>query len=198
MSQPATATRLILASSSPFRRMLLERLALDFEALSPDIDETAAANEQARDLVQRLAREKCLAIARQHPGAIVIGSDQVADLDGAIIGKPGNRENAIAQLLNQAGRTVFFHTGVCVKPPGDADPLQALVTVTTRFRRLTRSEIERYVDAEDVTGTAGSIKSEGLGITLVEAIESDDPTALIGLPLIRLREMLARAGLKRP
>ncbi len=189
---------LILASGSRWRRELLDRLGLDYEAIAPDVDETARPQEFAYTLVQRLALAKAQVVLHEYPGSIVIGSDQVADLDGQIIGKPGTRENAVMQLQQQSGRTVLFHTGVCVLAPGLAQPLQELVTVKTVFRELELAEIERYVDAEDVTSTAGSIKSEGLGITLVKSIQSDDPSALIGLPLIALRRMLAVAGLALP
>lgn len=193
--QPAD---IILASSSPWRKQLLESLQLDFSTISPDIDETPGRDEFAVHLVQRLARGKCMAVAEAHGDRIVIGSDQVADLDGRIIGKPGSREAAIEQLKQQSGRTVLFHTGLCVKSPGLSEPMEDVVTVKTRFKRLTEDQITRYVDAEDVTATAGSIKSEGLGIALVEAISSDDPSALIGLPLISLCSMLKKAGVTLP
>lgn len=189
---------LILASSSRFRQQMLTRLGVAFSSQSPDIDETPRADEPAIALVQRLACGKAGRVAAQHPQALVIGADQVAELDGAIIGKPGDRATAIQQLQRQSGRSVAFHTGLCLFAPGQAQPAVATDTVMTRFRALTTAEIERYVDAEDVTATAGSIKSEGMGITLLEAIESSDPTALIGLPLIALRRMLAQAGLALP
>lgn len=189
---------LILASSSRFRRQLLTRLGVAFSTESPDIDETPAADEPAVDLVLRLARGKAQRVAEQNPQALVIGADQVAELDGRIIGKPGDRATAIAQLQQQSGRTVRFHTGLCLCVPNRTAPLTATDTVITRFRTLTTAEIERYVDSEDVTATAGSIKSEGLGISLLEAIESSDPTSLIGLPLIALRRMLAQNGVAVP
>ena len=195
---PVRTPPLILASSSRWRRELLDRFGIDYQTISPDVDETARTDEFAYTLVQRLAVAKAQAVFDVHADSIVIGSDQVADLDGQIIGKPGNRETAIEQLQRQSGRTVLFHTGVAVLAPGLAQPLQALVTVKTIFRELELAEIERYVDAEDVTSTAGSIKSEGLGITLVKSIQSDDPSALIGLPLIALRQMLAQVGLVLP
>ena len=198
MDTLSTPPALILASSSRWRRALLDRLGLHYEVVAPEVDETPQADEPADALVLRLARAKAEAVAREHPRHVVIGSDQVAGLDGAIIGKPGSRARAIEQLQRQSGREVHFHTGVCVIAPDLAEPLTELSTVRTRFRALTREQIERYVDAEDVTATAGSIKSEGLGITLVEAIESDDPSALIGLPLIALRRMLDQAGLGLP
>lgn len=188
---------IILASSSPWRRALLERLDLPHRAVAPDIDETAHDGEAPATLVTRLARAKAEAVAAAHPEAIVIGSDQVADLSGTILGKPGTVARAKEQLRAQSGRAVVFRTGVCVCAPG-APPDIAAVDVTTHFRALDEAEIERYVAAEDVTGTAGSIKSEGLGITLVDAIHSDDPSALVGLPLITLRGMLARAGAALP
>lgn len=189
---------IILASSSRFRQQLLTRLDLAFITASPDIDETPGTNEPAIDLVQRLAQGKAGRIAEQYPQVLVIGADQVAELDGTIIGKPGNRETAIRQLQKQSGRTVTFHTGLCLFVPNQKEPDVTTETVITRFRSLSTAEIERYVDSEDVTATAGSIKSEGRGITLLEAIESSDPTTLIGLPLIALRQMLARAGVALP
>lgn len=188
---------LVLASASPWRRELLARLGLAFAAIPADIDETPTPGESPRALVARLAAGKAAAIARQRPEAVIIGSDQVAGLDGEIIGKPGDNATAAAQLRRQSGRRVVFYTGLCVLAPGRA-PQETVVTVETRFRELADAEIARYLAAEDVTGCAGSIKSEGLGITLVEAIASDDPTALIGLPLIALRRMLAGAGLDLP
>lgn len=189
---------LILASSSRWRRQLMDRLQLTYQTISPDIDETPRPGEAADRLVMRLARAKAQIVYKAHCNAVVIGSDQVAGLDGAIIGKPGTRENAIKQLQRQSGRTVIFHTGVCVYSPTLDTPLVAHVPVETVFRDLGDDEIARYVDTEDVTTTAGCMKSEGLGITLVEQIRSDDPTALIGLPLITLRRLLAQAGVNLP
>lgn len=189
---------IVLASSSPFRRQLLEQLGLVFEAISPDVDETAHAGESPKALAERLAVTKARHIANTRPEAIVIGADQVADVDGTILGKPGNRDNARAQLRRQSGRTVLFHSGLCVCAPAFDQPESVVETVTTRFRELSDAQIARYVEAEDVTATAGSIKSEGLGITLVEAIESSDPSALIGLPLIALRRLLEQAGIGLP
>lgn len=189
---------LILASGSPFRRQLLARLGIEFATIPPDIDETPAAGEAAPALVRRLARDKAGRVAVHRPEALVIGADQVAELDGRIIGKPGDRATARRQLQQQSGRTVAFHTGLCLCVPGRAQPAVTTDTVTTRFRQLAIDEIERYVDSEDVTATAGSIKAEGLGITLLAAVESSDPTSLIGLPLIALRGMLANAGIGLP
>lgn len=189
---------LILASSSRFRRQLLTRLGVAFSSISPEIDETPGAHESAAALVRRLARDKAAHVAADNADALVIGSDQVADLDGDIIGKPGDRATAIQQLHKQSGRVVTFHTGLCLFAPGEPEPALTTDTVVTRFRTLTPDEIERYVHSEDVTRTAGSIKSEGLGITLLEAVESNDPSTLIGLPLIALRKLLADAGVALP
>lgn len=190
-------TPLILASSSPWRRTLLERLGVPYRAISPEVNETPQNGETPTALVARLARAKAEAVFVHNPEAVVIGSDQVADLDGDILGKPGTVDRAKAQLRRQSGREVVFHTGVCVCAPG-AEAEVKVVEVTTCFRTLDDNEIARYVAAEDVTGTAGSIKSEGLGITLVTAVRSDDPSALVGLPLITLRRMLAQAGIALP
>lgn len=189
---------LILASSSPWRHQLLRQLGVSFESTSPDVDETPYSAEPPRALAGRLAQMKAEKIACQRPDAIVIGADQVADVNGELLGKPGTKDRARAQLRMQSGQSVKFHTGLCVCAPAFDTPRTRVETVTTRFRDLSDAEIARYVDTEDVTGTAGSIKSEGLGITLVEAIESSDPSTLIGLPLIALRELLAAAGLPLP
>lgn len=194
----AVTPDLILASSSPWRRQLLDRLGLAYRVVAPEADETPQPGESPARLVERLALAKARAVHERHPEAAVIGSDQVAELDGDILGKPGSRSAAIAQLKRQSGRRVVFHTGVALCAPGLAAPLVERVPVTTTFRKLDDAEIERYVDAEDVTATAGSIKSEGLGIALVESIASDDPTALVGLPLIVLRRMLAEVGIRIP
>lgn len=193
-----TVPTLILASGSPWRRRLLDRLGPAYRTITPDIDETPQTGEAPADLVLRLAAAKAQAVFKRHPQAVVIGSDQVAELDGDILGKPGTRQAAIEQLRRQSGRRVVFHTGVALCAPGRESPLAARVPVTTTFRNLSDAEIERYVDAEDVTATAGSLKSEGLGIALVESISSDDPTALVGLPLITVRRMLAEVGIKVP
>lgn len=187
--------RLILASSSIWRQQLLHRLGLPFEVISPDIDETRRDNEPGGVLACRLARSKAEKIAGARSNAVVIGCDQVADVDGRILGKPGTAARAREQLKLQSGKSVIFHTGLCVCAPNFAEPRMHLEAVTTRFRNLSDIEIARYVAAEDVTATAGSLKSEGLGITLVAAIESSDPSALVGLPLIGLCKLLAEAGI---
>lgn len=196
--QPATRPPIVLASSSVWRRQLLAQLGLSFTDNAPDVDETALPGEAPDALATRLARRKAETIAAAQPAAIVIGSDQVAAVGGHILGKPGSPERAREQLRLQSGKAVRFYTGLCVCAPAFEAPRQHLETVITRFRDLTDDEIARYVAAEDVTGTAGSLKSEGLGITLVAAIEARDPSALIGLPLIALRRLLAEAGVAVP
>lgn len=189
--------RLILASTSSYRRELLARLRLPFDIVRPDADETALPGETPLALVQRLAEAKAAAVAALHPQAWVIGSDQVAELDGQTLGKPGGREAAIAQLTAMSGRAVRFRTGVCLSRAGTASR-GALDTTTVRFRALDADEIARYVDAEQPYDCAGSFKSEGLGIVLFEAIESQDPTALIGLPMIATTRLLRDAGFGLP
>lgn len=191
----AASPRLLLASTSRYRRELLTRLQLPFDVISPAVDESPQAGEHPRALAQRLAHAKADAVAMREPAAVVIGSDQVAELNGAALGKPGNHERATAQLRAMRGREVLFHTAVCVAHAARGFAQEALVTVKVRFRALTDSEIERYLLLEQPYDCAGSAKCEALGIALVEAIESDDPTALIGLPLIRTSALLRAAGL---
>jgi septum formation protein len=189
--------RLVLASTSPYRRELLARLRLPFEVASPDTDEAPLAGETPAGLAPRLAAAKAAAVARQFPGAWVLGSDQVAGLDGVALGKPGSREPAIAQLAAMSGREVAFHTAVCLaNDQGQQFP--ALDTTRARFRDLDPAGIARYVDAEQPFDCAGSFKSEGLGIALFESIESQDPTALVGLPLIAVARLLRQAGFQLP
>lgn len=184
---------LILASTSPYRRELLARLRLPFETARPETDESPLDGETPSALALRLAEAKARAVATQKPGACVVGSDQVAELDGRPLGKPGHREGALAQLADMSGREVRFRTGLCVvTPDGAAHAL--LDTTTVRFRTLSTAEIERYVEAEQPFDCAGSFKSEGLGIGLFEAIESSDPTALVGLPMIATARLLREAG----
>ena len=187
---------LILASTSRYRRELLERLRLPFHVARPEVDETPAPGETPPALAQRLARAKATAIATQQPETWVIGSDQVAALDTEPLGKPGTRENALAQLGAMSGREIRFHTALCLMR--GVVCLEDMDTTTVKFRVLQAEEIERYVDAEQPLDCAGSFKSEGLGITLFEAIDSQDPTALIGLPLIALSRMLREAGFPLP
>jgi septum formation protein len=187
--------QLILASTSRYRRELLERLRLPFDVLSPDVDETALAGEAPAALARRLALAKARAVAQRHPNAVVIGSDQVADLAGEAIGKPGTHERAVAQLRRMRGHSVVFQTAVAVVCVANGYAGSALVPVTVRFRRLDDAEIERYLRAEQPYDCAGSAKAETLGIALLDAIESNDPTALIGLPLIRTCALLREAGI---
>ena len=193
---------LVLASTSRYRRELLARLALPFETAAPDVDETPRAGEAPRELALRLALEKAQAVAQTMadctPQATVIGSDQVADLHGQPLGKPGTHERAAAQLARMSGQTVLFHTAVAVVQARRGFAQSSLATVTVRFRTLDAATIERYLLAEQPYDCAGSAKSEGLGIALLQAIESDDPTALIGLPLIRTAQLLRAAGLTLP
>jgi len=188
---------LVLASTSPYRRELLARLRLPFDTQRPEVDETPLPGESPTALVARLALAKAGAVAGGRPGDWVIGSDQVAELDGAPLGKPGDRERAMAQLAAMSGRAVAFRTAVALVGP-EGRQLAALDTTTVRFRTLARDEIARYVDAEQPFDCAGSFKSEGLGIALFSAIESRDPTALIGLPLIATAGLLREAGFALP
>ena len=192
MSSPR---RLILGSTSRYRRELLSRLHLPFEVVSPEVDETPQAGETPAALALRLATAKAQAVAAHHPDAVVIGSDQVADLDGQPIGKPGTHERATEQLRSMRNRAVVFQTAVAVVCRETGFAKSVLVPVTSRFRDLSDAEIERYLRAEQPYDCAGSAKVETLGIALVSAIESDDPTALIGLPLIRTCALLREAGI---
>lgn len=196
MALPQMAPALILASTSPYRRELLQRLRLEFEVARPEVDESPLPGETPSVLAQRLARAKAAAIAMQSPLAWVIGSDQVADLGGRALGKSGDRDGAIAQLQDMSARPVAFRTAVCVMRGGIS--FDALDTTVVQFRTLDHAEIERYVDAEQPFDCAGSFKSEGLGIALFEAIETRDPTALVGLPLIATAQLLRRAGYALP
>jgi len=192
--------RLILASSSAYRRELLGRLGLPFDAVAPDIDETPLDGETPQSTALRLARAKAEAVSRLHPGALVIGSDQVATLDTLQIGKPGDHARALAQLQLMRGREVIFHTALCLWDGRVADPAQAAqlenVQVAVRFRDLPDAELDAYLRIEQPYDCAGSAKNEGLGITLLERIHSTDPTALTGLPLIALTGMLRKAGVR--
>ncbi|HEY1128207.1 MAG TPA: Maf family nucleotide pyrophosphatase [Roseateles sp.] len=185
---------LILASTSRYRRELLTRLRLPFEAVAPEVDETALPGEAPAALAERLALAKARAVAALRPGAVVIGSDQVADLGGETIGKPGTHEAATAQLRRMSGREVVFQTAVAVVAPGLAAIERAEVRV--RFRELGDAAIEAYLRADQPYDCAGSAKVESLGVALLEAVQSDDPTALVGLPLIRTCALLRRAGLE--
>ena len=194
----ASARALVLGSTSRYRRELLTRLGLPFTTEAPGVDETPQNGELPRDLAVRLALAKARDVARRHPQAIVIGSDQVADLAGQPLGKPGNHERAVAQLRAMRGQTVIFQTAVSVVCQATGFKQSDLAAVEVRFRALEDDEIERYLRAEQPYDCAGSAKSEGLGIALLDAILSDDPTALIGLPLIRTARLLRAAGLRLP
>jgi septum formation protein len=187
-------SRLILASTSRYRQELLARLRIPFEAVAPEVDEAALPDETPAALAERLALAKARSVAARFPGAVVIGSDQVADLAGEAIGKPGSHEAAAAQLRRMSGREVVFQTAVAVVAPGVAAMERAEVRV--RFRELSSAAIEAYLRADQPYDCAGSAKVESLGVALLEAVESDDPTALIGLPLIRTCALLRRAGLE--
>ena len=193
-----TPLPLILASTSAYRRELLLRLGLAFEVCSPGVDETPLPGERPADLALRLALAKAQAVAQQHPGAVVIGSDQVADLHGEALGKPGNHANAVNQLRRQSGQSVVFQTAVAVVCLERQYAQCELATVKVRFRSISEAEIEAYLRAEPAYDCAGSAKSEGLGISLLERIDSDDPTSLIGLPLMRTCALLRELGIQVP
>ncbi len=189
--------RLILASTSIYRRELLSRLRLPFDTERPGTDETPLPGEAPEALASRLARAKATDVAMRHAGAWVIGSDQVAECGGRMLGKPGGHEAAFAQLASMSGQAVRFHTGLCLARDGQP-PLEAMDCTAVHFRALDADEIERYLRAEQPYDCAGSFKSEGLGIGLFESIENRDPTALIGLPLIATARLLREAGLRLP
>ena len=193
---PCISRQLILGSTSPYRRELLTRLRLPFDVVAPQVDETPLADELPRDLANRLALAKAHAVARLHPNAVVIGSDQVADLNGEPLGKPGDHTHATAQLKRMRGKTVVFQTAVAVVCLTSGFEKLDLAAVRVQFRDLTDAEIEAYLQAEQPYDCAGSAKSEGLGIALLVSIDSDDPTALVGLPLIRTCHMLRAAGIE--
>jgi septum formation protein len=192
----ANTKKLVLASSSIYRRQLLERLGLPFTIASPDVDETPLKHELPETMTRRLAQLKASALSKQFPEAWIIGSDQSADLHGQIIGKPGNHERALAQLKQMQGQTVVFHTALCLLKGKEYKTLS--VPTRVRFRNLPHESLENYLRIEKPYDCAGSAKSEGMGIILLEQIESDDPTALIGLPLIALSGLLREAGFVIP
>ena len=194
--RPQKARSLVLGSTSPYRRTLLQRLQIPFEIAAPEVDETPHLGEAPRVLAQRLALAKARAVAHLFPDAVVIGSDQVADLSGTPLGKPGTHEKAVAQLRQMRGQTVVFQTAVSVVCLESGFEENSLAAVSVKFRDLTDIEIENYLRAEQPYDCAGSAKSEGLGIALLASIDSDDPTALVGLPLIRTCQMLRAAGIE--
>jgi septum formation protein len=187
---------LLLASTSRYRRELLARLGLPFEAVAPGTDETARPGEDPAALARRLARAKAQDVAARHPQRWVLGSDQVPAFDGQVLHKPGGRAAGLAQLLACSGKAVAFHTAAVLVAGGKV--FEHLDTTTVRFRALTEAEAGRYLDAEPAYDCAGTFKVEGLGISLFEAVESVDPTALVGLPLIGVRRLLAQAGYSLP
>ena len=192
---PTPAIRpLILGSTSSYRRELLQRLQIPFDVAAPNIDETPLHGESPQLLAERLALSKARAVASAFPQAVVIGSDQVADLNGLPLGKPGNHERAVIQLRQMRGQTVIFQTAVAVVCMESGFEQSSLAAVRVKFRDLSDNEIENYLRSEQPYDCAGSAKSEGLGIALLEFIESDDPTALVGLPLIRTCKLLRAAG----
>lgn len=194
--RPQKVRSLVLGSTSPYRRTLLQRLQIPFEIAAPEVDETPHLGEAPRMLAQRLALAKARAVAHLFPDAVVIGSDQVADLSGTPLGKPGTHEKAVAQLRQMRGQTVVFQTAVSVVCLESGFEENSLAAVSVKFRDLTDIEIENYLRAEQPYDCAGSAKSEGLGIALLASIDSDDPTALVGLPLIRTCQMLRAAGIE--
>lgn len=187
-------TRLVLASSSPFRRELLSRLGLPFEIIVPDIDETARSGETPQELVERLSIAKARAVAARTPDALIIGSDQVAVYDGAIVGKPHTHANAVRQLRAAAGKKVMLYTGLALLNAANGRVQSEVVPYGVTFRPLTDAQIESYLNKEQPYDCAGSVRSEGLGVALLERFEGDDPNTLIGLPLIRLVRMLENEG----
>jgi septum formation protein len=189
---------LILASTSQFRRELLTRLQIPFTAVAPDADEIALPGESPAQTAERLSELKARAVADLHPNSLIIGSDQVAYMGSQRFGKPGRRENAIVQLQAMRGNTVIFHTGLCLLNTQTGCCQVTGVPTEVRFRSLSDSEIERYLDREDALSCAGSAKSEGLGISLLDYMRGDDPNALVGLPLIALSRMLRAEGMDLP
>ncbi len=193
--QDTAPRKLVLGSTSAYRRELLQRLRVAFTVAAPDVDETPLPQEAPLALARRLALAKAQAVARQYPDCVVIGSDQVADLDGEPLGKPGTHERAVAQLQKMRGKTVIFQTAVAVVCQASGFVQEDVAQVRVVFRDLSDVEIDNYLRAETPYDCAGSAKSEGLGIALLESIDNDDPSALVGLPLIRTSRMLRAAGI---
>jgi MAF protein len=190
-----TSKRIVLASSSPYRRELLARLGLDFETRSPDVDESARPGEGARELVARLALAKAHAVSDDLPGALIIGSDQVADHDGLIVGKPSSHDEAVRQLQQASGRRVILYTGLALYNTDTGRAQSAVESFEVLFRDIDRDTIERYLAHDKPYNCCGSLKAEGAGISLLRHLRGDDPNTLIGLPLIRLCDMLAAEGI---
>jgi len=191
-------TTLILASTSPFRQQILHKLNIDFETDTPDVNEQSLENESPVELVKRLSKAKALAVAKRHPRALIIGSDQVAILNKKILGKPHTHDNAVRQLKAAAGKRVEFLTGLCLYNSATQQAQIACVPFRVHFRQLSNEQIDRYLKQDQPYNSAGSFKSEGLGITLFEKLEGDDPNTLIGLPLIELVRMLHNEGVEIP
>jgi MAF protein len=189
-------TQLVLASTSPYRRKLLEQLGLPFETASPDVDESALSYETPEQLVKRLAELKARAVSETYPDALIIGSDQVAILDNLILGKPGNHKTAVKQLSNASGKKVLFLTGLCLLNSATGETQINVDEFSVEFRQLSTNQIENYLQREKPYDCAGSFKSEGLGICLFKKMEGDDPNALIGLPMITLINMLSVEGVE--
>lgn len=189
-------TSLILASTSPYRRQLLERLGIDFITAVPDVDESPLAGEEPEHMVRRLSEAKARAIAAQHPNALIIGSDQMAVCGDEVLGKPGTHDKAVTQLTHLSGQRVNFLTGLCVYNNSSGRVQLDVIPFHVVFRTLDAAMIENYLRREQPYNCAGSFKSEGLGTALFERLEGDDPTALIGLPLIRLTRMLEQEGIR--
>ena len=190
--------RLVLASTSTFRRELLAKLQIPFETAAPDCDEVPLAGELPEETAERLAHAKAASIAADFPDSLIIGSDQVACIGTSVLGKPGNKIVATQQLTQMRGRKVLFHTGLCLLNTATGTAQRAGITTAVSFRNLTDKEIERYLEREDALNCAGSAKSEGLGIALLDYIHGDDPNALVGLPLIALCAMLRQEGISVP
>jgi MAF protein len=189
---------LVLASTSPFRRELLERLHLPFETFAPEVDETPRETETPQDIVRRLAEAKARAGAGRYPDALIIGSDQLAVCGGDVLGKPGDHANALRQLRRLSGQRVTFLTGLCLYDSASGRGVVDVVPFSVRFRNLTEAQLDRYLSTEKPYNCAGSFKSEALGISLFESMQGEDPSALVGLPLIRLVSWLNEAGVPVP
>lgn len=187
--------KLILASTSPFRKSLLDRLQLDYTCATPNVDETPLADESIEQLVIRLAQLKAEAVANQYPDALIIGSDQSAELNGQALTKPGNFDNAVEQLKQASGKRVVFYTGLCLLNTQSGHKTVVCEPYTVVFKKLSDRMIKNYLEKEKPYNCAGSFKSEGLGVALFEKFEGDDPNSLIGLPLIKLTELLEKEGL---
>ncbi len=189
---------LVLASTSPYRAELLGRLGVSFEQVAPECDETPLPEESPSDLVSRLSLDKAASLAARYPDAVIIGSDQVADLNGDILGKPHTAENAVNQLQKMSDRTVVFRTGYCVMCPSSGQQFSGISDTKASFRPLTLDEVQRYVERDKPLDCAGAFRSEALGIGLLQSMQSDDPASIVGLPLIRIAEALRQFGISVP